>query len=458
MANLILLADSYKTSHWLQYPPNTKKVYSYFEPRIGAKYPKTMFFGLQYILKKYLSTPITLDNINEADDVLGAHMGPGIFNREGWTRILEKHGGFLPIEIKAVPEGRMIPTSNVLMTVEGTDEDTFWVTNYYETLFSLVWYSSTVATISKYIKSVIKDALVLTGNPDLLPYKLHDFGFRGSSSVESAGIGGLSHLVNFLGTDTLVALLYGRDYYSCKMAGYSIPASEHSTITSWLKPNEVHAFKNMLEKFPGMVACVSDSYDIFNACSELWGNQLKNDVLNHKGTLVVRPDSGPIVETVLKVLNILGNKFGTYKNDKGYRILNDKVRVIQGDGCNPSTIREVIEAMIANKWSIDNIAFGMDGGLLQKLDRDTQKFKYSCSSVTVGEEERPVYKEPITDPGKKSKRGRLKLSNDNEVWRTYSNQGIGYEEVQDKLQTVYKDGKLLVDFTLDEVRANSNLD
>ncbi len=291
MTNIMLLTDSYKQSHWKQYPPKTNLVYSYFESR-GGKWPQTVFFGLQYYLKKYLEgNVVTQEKINEAEEIVNEHMGAGTFNREGWEYILHTYGGRLPLRIKAVPEGTVVPISNVLMTVENTDDRCYWLTNFVETLLVQTWYPSTVATNSRAIKKDIYANLIKTGDPAGLPFKLHDFGFRGVTTPEQAGIGGCAHLVNFLGTDTLEALRIAKKYYSENMAGFSIPASEHSTITSWGKENEVEAMRNMLEQYPtGLVACVSDSFDIYNACRNYWGGVLRDKVLARNGTLVIRPD------------------------------------------------------------------------------------------------------------------------------------------------------------------------
>jgi nicotinamide phosphoribosyltransferase len=263
--NILLCTDSYKVSHHLQYPPNTSKVYSYFESR-GGKFPETVFFGLQYLLKKHLvGQIITLEKIEEAREIYETHLGPGLFNYDGWKYILDKHGGKFPLRIKAVPEGSVVPTKNVLFTVENTDPNCYWLTNYVETLLVQVWYPMTVCTNSREQKKIIAKYLNETAdNLDNLYFKLHDFGYRGSTSHESAGIGGAAHLVNFKGTDTIAGLTMARKFYGCKMAGFSIPAAEHSTITSWTKEKEVEAYRNMLTKFPnGLMACVSDSYDIW---------------------------------------------------------------------------------------------------------------------------------------------------------------------------------------------------
>lgn len=452
----MLLSDSYKISHYKQYPSGTTQIYSYFESR-GGKFPDVTFFGLQPILRQYLEgIVVTTEKIDEAEKLYSKHFtDPKLFYRKGWEYILEKHDGKLPVRIKAVAEGTSIPYSNVMLTIENTDANCFWLTNFLETLLVQVWYGSTVATQSRHIKKLILKFLNETGDPSLIDFKLHDFGFRGVSSVESAAVGASAHLVNFKGTDTIAGLSFIQDFYNTDdVVGFSIPAAEHSTITAWGKEHEADAYKNMLEQYPeGLVAVVSDSYDIYNACSAIWGRELKEAVLKRNGTLVIRPDSGEPVEVILKVMNILGDQFGYEVNAKGYKVLNPKVRVIQGDGVNYESIGDILEALKKNNWSADNIAFGMGGGLLQKLDRDTEKFAFKCSNATVNGEERAVFKDPVTDTGKRSKRGKLKLIFENGTYKTVNANDLG----EDLLQTVFENGRMIKQFTFEEVRKNASL-
>lgn len=454
--NIMLLTDSYKLSHYKQYPPQTTNIYSYFESR-GGMFNAVTFFGLQYQLKNYLSgVVVTEEKINEAEALYAKHFGTAeLFYREGWEYILKQHGGKLPVRIKAVAEGTVVPTHNVMMTVENTDPACFWLTNFLETLLVQVWYGCTVATQSREIKKLIARYLEETGDQALVDFKLHDFGFRGVSSVESASIGGAAHLINFKGTDTIAGLSFIQDYYNTRdVFGFSIPAAEHSTITSWGKENEAKAYSNMLTQYSkGLVAVVSDSYDIYNACDKLWGTELKEQILTREGTLVVRPDSGEPKDVVLKVIEILGERLGYTTNAKGYKVLDPHIRVIQGDGVNYDSIGEILDNLKAHGWSADNIAFGMGGALLQKLDRDTQKFAFKCSCATVQGADRDVFKDPITDSGKRSKRGRLKLVRDTAGYKTVALTDAG----EDQLQTIFENGELKREYTFEEVIANAKL-
>jgi nicotinamide phosphoribosyltransferase len=409
--NILLNTDSYKVSMFKQYPAGTTGVYSYIEAR-GGRYNQTVFFGLQAFIKEYLLDPITQADIDIANEILTAHGEP--FNREGWEYILRVHNGYLPVVIRAVPEGTVVPVKNVLATIENTDPNAYWLTTWLETaLLRAIWYPTTVATQSKAIKNTILEYLEKSGDPTTIGFKLHDFGARGVSSLESAGIGGAAHLVNFMGTDTITGILFAREFYNAGIAGFSIPAAEHSTITSWGRTGEVDAYRNMVKQFGregSILAVVSDSYDIFNAC-KLWGTELKQDVIDSGATVVVRPDSGDPAEVLPKMIRILGETFGYTTNAKGYKVLNN-VRLIWGDGINQMSIRTIYSVMTdLNGWSADNFAFGMGGALLQQLDRDTQKWAMKCSSACVNGEWIDVFKDPITDSGKASKKGRVK------VWR-----------------------------------------
>ena len=453
--NLILNTDSYKASHFLQYPPGTEEVSSYIESR-GGRFPHTLFFGLQAFIKQYLLSPITHDDIGEAETLLTAHGLP--FNRAGWLRIVNDHGGHLPVEIATVEEGEVVPTRNVLVQVRNTDRGLAWVTSYIETaLLRAIWYPSTVATLSFEAKRVIRRHLNRTSDdPDgQIPFKLHDFGARGVSSLESAMLGGMAHLVNFQGTDTVSALLGAQRYYSAAMAGFSIPAAEHSTITAWGREREAEAYANMIDRFgrPGkLVAVVSDSYDIFNAVSALWGKTLKDQVLRSGATLVVRPDSGNPSAVVVEVARRLAAAFGAATNKAGYAVLNPCVRIIQGDGMDLDEIDVVLNALTGAGFSADNVAFGMGGGLLQKVDRDTLKWAMKASAIKIAGTWRDIYKDPVTDPGKVSKKGRQALIRDADGWRT-----VPEAEARDnRLAPVYRDGKLLRETSFDAVRARAD--
>jgi len=476
-SNIVMLTDSYKVTHHLQYPPNTTRVYSYFESR-GGEYPETCFFGLQYFMKKYLvGQVVTQEKVNRAEEDFRLHFqgthgyNERIFNRDGWQHILQdnadRKGGHLPIVIKAVPEGTVLPSKNVLFTMENTEDQCFWLTNYLESLLVQVWYPMTVCTQSREQKRMIVKYLQETGCSETIKhnmhlFKLHDFGFRGTSSVESAAIGGAAHLVNFIGSDTMAALLMLKEYYDMPCAGYSIPSAEHSTITCWGREGELEAFRNMLDTFnKGMVSVVSDSYDILNACDQYWGTELKEEVENRDGLVVIRPDSGKLPNIVIEVLDKLESKFGSTLTSTGHKLLPACIRVLQGDGIDPKSMDLILKEMRDKDWAADNLAFGSGGALLQKLHRDTLKCAFKCSSATIGaggdSRQVAIFKDPITDPGKKSKKGRLKLQRKGESFVTICEGDEGEEHVEDEIREVFRDGKLVVDDPFEEIRRRAEL-
>lgn len=464
MKNLILATDSYKITHPKQYPKNVTYMHDYIESR-GGLYGYTKFFGLQYYLKEYLSKKITSEMIDEAKEICTLHGLP--FYEEGWRYIVENLHGKLPLRIRAVPEGAVVKNHNVLVTVESTDKNVPWIVGWAETMLLKIWYPITVATFSYKAKQIIEYFLKETCDyPEKeISFKLHDFGYRGVSSEESAGIGGLAHLTNFLGTDTLYSLIFARKYYNCNIAGFSIPASEHSTMTSWTREYEKEAYENMLDSFPdGIIAIVLDSYNYFNAVENIIGKELKEKIISRNGSLTIRPDSGDAITNILFALESLEKNFGYTVNSKGYKIIN-KVRVIQGDGINEDTIWDIYKALKDNGYSAENVTLGCGGSLLQgnsssSINRDTHKFAMKCSCIKIGDEIRDVYKNPITDRGKVSKKGRLDLiRTDDGDYRTVSISHLKENEYHSDsvLELVYENGEIKKEYSLDEVRKNESL-
>ena len=463
--NPILCTDSYKITQWPQYPPQTEYVHSYLEARYGPPgMTHTTFFGEQYVRKTFLNRWITRDDLAEAEELTRLHFRKPLLNVAGFQRILNVHDGYWPVRVRAVPEGTNVPISNVMLTMENTDPELPWVTDFLETKIVQLWYPITVATVSQHCRRVILSYLRKTGTPEDIDYKLHDFGFRGVSTEESAVIGGMAHLVNFMGTDTLPSLVGARTYYGCQMAGHSVPASQHSTIAAWGRSREADAYQNMLTVFPeSVVACVSDTYDIYHACEALWGTLLREQVLRRHGTLVIRPDSGPPVATVIKCLDILWGRFGGIVNHKGYRVLDPHVRLIQGDGVDPEMIEQILKALEVQRYSADNLSgFGMGRALLQAVDRDMFSIAMKCSAVTVNGADRLVSKDPVGDHGKRSKPGRLTLYRRPDgllVTSTLSSEGGKAPNWTDAMRITYehnRDGHYEVEpETLDTIRGRS---
>lgn len=478
--NIILNTDAYKTSHYLQLPPETVQMSSYIESR-GGQYDKVVSFGLQAYIKEYLTKQITMADIDFAEKYIVGFMNLP-FNRAGWEHIVKKHDGYLPLEIESVKEGTVVPPHHVTTQLTNTDKESAWLPGHIETsLLRAAWYSNTIASKDLHCKDIIKGHMEKTcDNLGKLPYMLNDFGARAATSAESAAIGGMAHLANFSGSDTIMGIVAASLYYDYQPEFQGVPASEHSTITSWGKDGESKAYRNMLKQFSGenkILAVVSDSYDLYNALGNIWGDELKDEVVNNGGVVVVRPDSGDPVEVVCKSLEILEDKFCTTKNTKGYKVLPPYIRLIQGDGVNPEAIDKILTAMEKKGYSADNVCFGMGGELLQKLDRDTLKYAMKASAVRMQklEEEfqeylegvleeknitssfdeqgdwKDVFKDPITDPGKTSKKGIQALTFDeNKGYITCRRDELNGRE--NLLQTVYRNGKLLTETTMNEVR------
>lgn len=456
--------DSYKLTHYGQYPEGTERVYSYFEARKGARFDTTVFIGLQYLLKEYFSgVVVTKEGIDRAEAICKAHFGSDkIFNRAGWEHILNEHGGVLPILIRAIPEGTPVPINNAMLTIENLDPKCFWLTNHMETVLTHLWYPSTVATLSREVKKVCKKYLEKTSdNMGGLEFMLHDFGYRGTECVESAGFGGFGHLPNFFGTDTVAAMEVAVDYYNGNPdftgIAYSVPATEHSVMTSLGREGEMEMVQRVLDLYPtGIVSIVNDSYDTFEHVRQL-GTRFKDQILARDGKVVTRPDSGDPVSTTLKTLAILEQHFGATVNSKGYKVLNPKVGILWGDGIDIKGVEGILNAMRSNGWSAENIVFGMGGALLQKVNRDTQRFAFKCCAQLRNGEWVDIQKNPL-DTSKASKKGRLKLINYMGQYKTVAENTVAENEVgTNLLQKVFENGKVLVETNLNEIRERAKL-
>lgn len=461
-----LRADSYKYGQFLQYPDGMTAYHGYIESR-GGNYENFPFFGLQAFLLECLSKPLTVDSVNAMAVLMHLHGEP--FNHQGFMDIVTELDGKCPVEIWALPEGTICQPGIPQVAVRSTNEKFAWVGGFIETqCVRAVWYGTTVAAISYNIRKSMEKFIDLTSdNPDSIIFKLHDFGQRGVSSEQSAELGGAAHLVNFSGTDTIDGLLLAMDAYGYSLPhpfipgeaglpGLSIPATEHSTQTAKGPQGEAGQVKRHFDTTAGypIVACVADSYDFKNHVTNIVGGLLREQIINSNRIWVVRPDSGDPLEMCCWAVQELDRIFGHTVNSKGYKVLNH-VRLIQGDGVCPQVITDIMHAFAELKYSVDNIAFGMGGALLQKLDRDTLKYAMKCSALTINGEWVDVYKDPITDHGKKSKRGQV---------TTYWQDGKLTAGTLDKpepwavpaMELVFKNGEVVKTYTFEEVRRNAH--
>jgi nicotinamide phosphoribosyltransferase len=456
--NILFNTDSYKVSMSEQYPPGTEYIRSYISSR-GGVFDEVMFAGLQPFLKNVLSMRITREDVLLADKLWKIHGEP--FPLEKWLYIVDKCDGKLPLKISAVKEGTVVPVKNVLLTIINTDPECYWLTTWVETaMLRAVWYMTDVATKSFQIKKVLQTYLEKSGDPNGLMFKLHDFGARGAHSNESASLGAAGHLFNFMGTDTFVGILRLINDYDAAIeeVGFSIPAGEHSTVTSWGKTGEIDAYFNFVKQFskPGSIyAVVSDSYDIYNAC-EMWSTgELKEAVIAGGGKLVIRPDSGDPLVVLPKMLHILGDNFGFTVNSKGYKVLNH-VAVIWGDGINKQSIEAILRTMVdLHGWSADNFAFGMGGALLGSSQRDDQKWAMKCSQAGIRKNGKlewfDVFKDPVTDSSKSSLKGDVILVKNHGEIRTIRREEILISDIA-MLELKFIDGEIVNSIKFPDIR------
>ena len=446
--NIIINTDNYKHCHYSLYPPGTEYISSYVESR-GGEFQSTLFVGLQAFLRQYLMRPITLEDIDEAESIereQGMH-----FNRDLWLGILNDHGGYLPVEIEAVPEGTVVPPKNVLVQLINTDPKYWWVTSFFETaLLRAVWYPTTIGTVSWLAKQVIRDALEHTSdNPQILRHMLHDYGARGVSSQESAALGGLAHLVNFSQSDTVPGIIAAKRFYNAGHISNSGPNSEHAGFCAWGKENEAAALRHMLETYKdnGVALLLTDTYDHENCVKNIIGGELKEAIQNFPGLVGARPDSGDVVQVTADTTEWLMDAFGYETNSKGFKVLPPYIRVVQGDGVNFYALPEIYIELERRGFSAENAIFGMGGGLLQHHNRDTMNFGQKASAVCINGVWRDIFKSPTGAQFKVSKKGRLALKYENGTHTTVPRDSITPEE--NELVPVFRDGKLLKkwDFT-----------
>lgn len=467
--NLILDTDGYKIGgHYNMYPSELEYINSYFECRSSAKWNENVFFGLQPILQRISDKVITVDDVEEASKISKAYFGnDDAFNYDGWMYIANELNGKLPVEIYALPEGSVVQKGNCLVQIRNTDPKCAWVVGYLETLLSRIWYPITVATKSREIKKIIYKYLEKTsdlgGNHPLIDYCLHDFGSRSASCYEASEIGGLAHLVNFKGTDTVSAIKAAIDYYYADVdseLAFTVPASEHSIMTINGREGEEEIFKMLLDKYPtGILSVVDDSYDD-NNFTTVFAEKYKEQILARDGKLVFRPDSGDPVECTLRQLNNIGNIFGKTINDKGYYVLNEKVGILWGDGIDIDGIENILSAMEEQKWSSQNIVFGMGGALLQKVNRDDLACAFkACARKYKGEDWKDVYKDPVANAStgyfsKKSKRGVLMVV---KIWDEFITDKVADILLEDQLELVFKNGDIIKEHNFYDVRKRAEI-
>jgi len=484
--NTLLQTDGYKTGHIFQYPKGTEYVYSNWTPR-KSRIPginHIVHFGLQHFIKKWLIEDFNKNFFQRPKDevvkeykrMMDNYLGPDSVSVK---HIEELHDlGYLPLKIKSLPEGSLVPMRCPAVTIINTDPRFYWLTNYIETLMSAeLWMPSTSATIAKEYRKILDYWCAKTGGDlNFVQFQGHDFSMRGMSGVEAAKLSGMGHLLSFVGTDTIPAILELEKYYGAnsdnELVGCSVPATEHAVQCAGGKENEFETFRRLIEDvYPkGIVSIVSDTWDIWEVLTN-YLPRLKDKILARDGKLVIRPDSGDPVkilcgyeydqpESTLTipefkgVIELLWDVFGGTINDKGYKVLNPRVGAIYGDSITLQRAEDICKLLEEKGFCSTNVVFGIGSFTYQYNTRDTFGFAMKATWCQVNGVGYDIFKDPVTDDGtKKSAKGLIRVEKDI-VDGNYVcvDQCIVEEENRGCLETVFENGKLIKETTLKEIR------
>ncbi|MBD0863642.1 nicotinate phosphoribosyltransferase [Gordonia sp. zg691] len=453
--NIMVNADANKNSMYYMYPEGTEYASAYLESR-GGPYGAAMFVGLQAFLKEYLTHPITVEDVEAAEKIVTGHNAR--FPKQAWLDLIEDHGGYLPLEIEAVPEGTVVPIRNVMMQVVNTDPKYAWLVSFVEcALQRALWYPCTVGTISWQARQAINGALERTSDSpaETARLYLHDYGARGSNSLESAGLGGMAHLVNFDQSDTMAGFVAAQYYYNADKspAGASM-FLEHSNTSSFGPEHETDAFRMLLkDKAAGVVGLLADTYDHHNAVKNIIGTELKDEVLSYPGLVAVRCDSGDPITTPVETVETLMECLGSSTNSKGFKLLPPNVRVVQGDGLDLQAFAGIYAELERRGLASDNVLCGMGAGLLQAVTRDTLNFGYKASAVCISGEWKGIAKKPTGSSMKHSKAGRLALQYIDGDYRTVLRESIPAED--NVMIPIFRNGEILKTWEFSELKARS---
>ena len=462
--------DAYKVGHMSQYPNDTEYIYSVMQLRSNKVYDKTPIVGLQYLLKEYLSQKI---NKEEIDTLIKELRIMGVYHEKISEKLYSLvELGYLPLRIKAIPEGSIVDLPNAICTIENTLEGYHWLVGFFETLILKWWSALTTASCSLKYRDIIDKHFELTSdNEEAKPFMVHDFGSRGCMSMEGASFTGIAHALSFFGSDTIASIPILRKHYNAKgMVISSVPATEHSIMCSYGRDQEIEAFRNMLNLYPtGTISVVSDTYNWYKVMDE-FTVELKEEILKRDGKTVFRPDSGNIADIIcgtvkepiedlenysakeLGGIRALDKVFGHTINSKGYKVLNSKVGLIYGEGMFHERYEAILEILEQLGYSAENLTIGV-GGILRAGHRDTLGVAFKATCVKrAGREWTPIMKDPITDLGKKSYSGFVGVEREN---GTYVTKPLS-EVKNDMMQVVFEDGVLVKDFTWEEIKETYN--
>lgn len=482
----VLLKDGYKVGHVFQYPSDTTMVYSNLTPRntrrVGTDNDSIVFFGLQYFIREYLMDQFDHNFFDRDENEVVAEYKRRIDNYLGVGAITVDHIrrlhqlGYLPIKIKAVPEGTFVPYGVPALTIVNTHPEFFWLTNMLETLMSSVlWKASTSATTAMLFRRTFEQYAHMTGaSKDFVLFQGHDFSFRGMCGVEDAAVSGAAHLLLFRGTDTIPAIDFLEQYYEAdsdiELVGVSVAATEHSVMCMGSLEDEIGTFRRLVtEVYPaGIVSVVSDTWDLWRVMTEYLPT-LKDEIMARDGKLVIRPDSGdpelilcgdpdadPNHPSRFGVLELLWNTFGGTVNAAGFRELDPHIGAIYGDGISPARQNSILTNMLNNKFASTNIVMGLGSYTYQYVTRDIDGWAMKATAGhTVSRGAIEIFKDPITDDGgKRSAAGLLCVVRDDSGKLVLEQRVTPEREAEGVLQTVFQDGFQIGDWqTMAGIRA-----
>jgi nicotinamide phosphoribosyltransferase len=477
--NPLLLTDGYKVDHRRQYPDGTTLVYSNWTPRKSRieGIEEVVFFGLQYFIKKYILEDFETYFFKQPKEKIVADYARRINNYLGENKVGTKHIedlhdlGYIPMVIKALPEGSSVPIRVPMFTMYNTLPNFFWLTNYFETLVSaVVWMPCTAATIAKQYRKVLdKFALETSSVPEFVDWQGHDFSMRGMAGIEAGVCSASAHLLSFTGTDTIPAIELLEKYYNVdsdkELIGGSVSATEHSVMCMGTIEDEIGTFRRLVcEVYPkGIVSIVSDTWDLWKVLTE-YLPKLKSEILNRDGKVVIRPDSGDPVDIICGnvngkngnerkgVIELLWETFGGKTNAKGFKELDAHIGAIYGDSITVARATQICERLKEKGFASTNVVLGIGSYTYQYNTRDTFGFAMKATYGEVNGQGRAIFKDPITDDGtKKSAKGLMNIELKNGIYKL-KDQATWEQEKQGELKEVLRDGKLLIDHTLAQIR------
>ena len=490
--NAMLMTDGYKLDHRRQYPKGTEYVYSNWTPRSNEYFPQAkdgaVVFGIQYFIKKYLIDYFNNEFFGVSEDKavktfkrrVDTFLGE---NEVGVEHIRALHRlGYLPIRIKALPEGSICPIRVPMLTIVNTHPDFFWITNFLETLMSCeLWLPMTSATTARVYRKELERHAAKTGfSKDIeLGFLCHDFSMRGMAGLDASMTSGMGHLTSFVGSETIPAIDALEKYYNAnadnEIIAMTVPATEHSVMCAGGLEDEFGTFKRLItEVYPkGFVSIVSDTWDLWKVVTD-YLPKLKYEILSRDGRLVVRPDSGDPVEiicgykaeereeltfeenaspNVRGVYEILWDTFGGTINEYGYKVLDPHIGIIYGDSITIERQREIYRRLEEKGFAATNLVLGIGSYTYQYRTRDSLGFAMKATWCQINGEAKEIFKQPKTDSGmKNSLKGLIQvLKDDKGVY--YANDCVSKaEEDVSCLTTVFLDGKLTKEFSLNEIR------